>query len=55
MYRYIVISREVVRKSARNNPVLWVVLSSMFFKEIWKNATRGHGLMFVSAKRKQQK
>ena len=55
MYRYIVISREVVRKSARNNPVLWVVLSSMFFKEIWKNGTRGYGLMFVSAKRKQQK
>ena len=34
--------------------VLWVVLSSLFFKEIWKNGTRGHGHMFASAKGKQQ-
>ena len=35
--------------------VFWVVLSSMFFKEIWKNGTRGqHRRMFVSAKGKQQ-
>ena len=31
------------------------VLSSLFFKEIWKNGTRGHGHVFVSAKGKQQK
>ena len=24
--------------------VLWVVLSSLFFKENWNNGTRGHGL-----------
>ena len=27
----------------QSRKVLWVVLSSMFFKEIWKNGTRGHG------------
>ena len=35
--------------------VLWVVLSSLFLKGIWKNGTRGHGRMFESAKGKQQK
>ena len=35
--------------------VLWVVLSSLFFKEIWKNGTRGQGRMFASAKGKQRK
>ena len=35
--------------------VLWVVSSAMFFKEIWKNGTGGHGHMFASAKGKQQK
>ena len=35
--------------------VLWVVLSSLFFKEIWKNDRRDHGRMFASAKGKQQK
>ena len=35
--------------------VLWVVLSALFFKEIWKNGTGGHGHMFASAKGKQQK
>ena len=34
--------------------VLWVVLSSLFFKEIWENGTRGHGRMFASARGKQQ-
>ena len=33
--------------------VLWVVLSSLFFKEISKNGTRGHGRMFARAKGKQ--
>ena len=27
----------------QSRKVLWVVLSSLFFKEIWKNGTRGHG------------
>lgn len=36
-------------------PILWVVLSSLFFKEILNNGERGHGRMFVSAKGKQQK
>ena len=27
----------------QSRKVLWVVLSSPFFKEIWKNGTRGHG------------
>ena len=36
--------------------VLWVVFSSLFFIEIWKNGMRGHGRMFVTAaKWKQQK
>ena len=34
--------------------VLWVVLSSLFFKEICKNGTRGHGYMFAIAKGKHQ-
>ena len=34
---------------------LWVVLSSLFFKEIWKNGTWGHGNMFASAKGKHHK
>lgn len=36
-------------------PILWVVLSSLFFKEILNNGERGHERMFVSAKGKQQK
>ena len=39
----------------QSRKVLWVVLSSLSFKEIWKNDTRGHGRMFASAKGKQQK
>ena len=35
--------------------VLWVVFSSLFFKEISNNGKRGHGRMFASAKGKQQK
>ena len=35
--------------------VLWVVLSSLFFKEIWKNSRRDHGHQgSASAKGKQQ-
>ena len=34
---------------------IWVVLSSLFFKEFLKNGTRDHGHMFVSAKAKQEK
>ena len=35
--------------------VLWAVLSSLFFKEIWKNGKRGRGHISASAKGKQQK
>ena len=35
--------------------VLWVVLSPLFFKEIWKNGRRGHGHMSASARGKEQK
>ena len=35
--------------------VLWVVLSSLFLKEIWKNGRKRHGRMFASAKGKRQK
>ena len=45
------------RKKRTRQPrkVLWVVLSSLLFKEIWENGKRGHGHMSVSAKGKQQK
>ena len=33
---------------------LWVVVSALFFKEIGKKGTGGHGQVFTSAKRKQQ-
>ena len=36
----------------QSQKVLWVVLSSLFFTEIWKNGTWGHGHMFASAKGK---
>ena len=39
----------------QSRKVLWVVLSSLFFKEIWKNGTRGHWSVFASFKVKQQK
>ena len=39
----------------QSRKVLWVILSSLFFKEICENGTRGHGRMFSSAKGKQQK
>ena len=43
------------RCTRQSRKVLWVVLSSLFFKEIWKNDTIGHGRMFASAKGTQQK
>ena len=43
------------RCTRQSQKVLWVGLSSLFFKEIWKNGRRGHGSMFASAKGKQQK
>ena len=50
------ISGKVDGKSTRHKPkVLWVVLSSLFFKEFGKNGTRGHGRMFPNAKRKATK
>ena len=39
----------------QSRKVLWVVLSSLFFKYICKNGTRGHGIMFAITKGKQQK
>ena len=39
----------------QSRKVLWVVFSSLFFKEISKNGKKGHGHMFASAKEKQQK
>ena len=38
----------------QSRKVLWVVLNSLFFKQISKNGTRGHGHMFATAKGKQQ-
>ena len=52
-YRYTAISRKVVGKSISCRKVLWVVLNSLFFKEISNNGKRGHGRMFASAKGKQ--
>ena len=55
--KYTAILRKIVRTSAFDNPwkVLWVVLSSLLFKEFWKKGTTGHGHMFASVKGKQQK
>ena len=39
----------------QSRKVLWVILSSLFFKEISKNGTRSRGRMFASGKEKQQK
>ena len=41
--------------SRQPRKVLWVVLSSLFFKEIWKNGRRIQGHMSAIAKGKQQK
>ena len=43
--------KKCMRHSRR---ALWVVLSALFFKEIGKKGTGGHGQVFTSAKRKQQ-
>ena len=45
------------RKKCMRHPrrALWVVLSALFFKEIGKKGTGGHGQVFTSAKGKQQK
>ena len=34
----------------QSRKVLWVALRALFFKEIWKNGTGGHGHMFASMK-----
>ena len=39
----------------QSRKVLWVIFSSLFFKDICKNGTRVHGLMFAIVKGKQQK
>ena len=48
---YTAISRKVVGKSARDNPERYcrVVLSLLFFKELWKIRTSDNGRMFASA------
>ena len=43
------------KRKRQSRKVLRVGLSSLFFTEIWKNDTRGHGRMFASAKGEQQK
>ena len=43
--------KKCMRHSRR---ALWVVLSALFFKEIGKKGTGGHGQVFTSAKGKQQ-
>ena len=54
MYSYF---EKVCRKKCTRQPrkVLWVVLSSLFFKEIWRNCTRGHGRLFARAKESKKK
>ena len=47
--------RKVVGNCTRQSwKVLWVVLSLLFFKEVWKNVTKADGRMFASAKGKEQ-
>ena len=55
--KYTAISRKVVEKKCTRQfrKVLWMGFSSRFFKEIWDNSKRGHGLMFANAKGKRQK
>ena len=57
MYTSIQLFRERLsdKVHATTRKVLWVVLSSLFFKEIWKKGRRGRGHMSASAKGKQQK
>ena len=42
-------------RTRQSRKVLWVVFSSLFFKQISKNGKRGHGHMFASVKGKQKK
>ena len=44
-----------VRCTRQSRKVMWVVLNSLFFRELCKNEKRGHGGMFPGAKEKQQK
>ena len=54
--RYSYFEKGCRKKCTRQSrKVLWVVLSSLFYKEIWKKGTRGHGHMFARAKGKQKK
>ena len=39
----------------QSRKVLWVVLSSLFFKYIYKNGMRSHGIVFAIAKGKLKK
>ena len=45
----------LVRCTRQSRKVMWVVLNSLFFRELCKNEKRGHGGMFPGAEEKQQK
>ena len=53
VYSYFEKGRKKCMRHSRR--ALWVVLSALFFKEIGKKGTGGHGQVFTSAKGKQQK
>ena len=53
VYRYV--EKGCQKKVHATIPKGVVGVSLLFFKEIWKNVTRGHGGTFVSAKGKQLK
>ena len=57
VYAYTAISRNAFGKRVLDNPERYNCgwfLSSLFFREIRKNGTRGHGSTFASGKLKQQ-
>ena len=56
LYVYSYFEKGCRKKCTRQSrKVLWVALRALFFKEIWKNGTGGHGHIFASTKGKQQK
>ena len=53
IYRYF--EKDCRKKCTRQSrTVSWVVLNALSFKEVWKNDTRGHGRMFVGAKKRNK-
>ena len=56
MYQIQLFRERLLEKVHATIPYLWMVLLSLkFFKEIWKNGTRGHGPRFAIVKGKQRK